>query len=426
MHDIKFFESNTEEVKDNLKKRKVDGSLVDQAIRLNEKRKTLVQGVEANRAQVKTLSQEIGKLKKEGKDDSHIKNSVAEIKAKIESAEADLSKVEKDLNYLLAIIPNLVSKEVPAGNSEADNVKVKSHGTPRTFSFKPKDHVELGEALGMLDFERGARLTGSRFVVYSSHLARLERALINFMLDEHIKHGYIEILPPFIVNSDALFGTGQLPKFSEDIFKLNMPDKDWYLIPTAEVPVTNLKRDEIFSREEFPIKYCAYTPCFRSEAGSHGKDTKGLIRLHQFNKVELVNIVSPEESEKAHDEMVKRASSILEKLGLPYQALLLCGADIGFSAHKCIDLEVWLPGQNRYREISSISNCTDFQARRAGIRFRNAQGKPEFAHTLNGSGLAVGRTLVAILENYQNEDGTITVPEVLVNYMGGIKIISKS
>ncbi len=425
MHDIKFFESNTDEVKKNLSKRGFDLSLVDKAISLNAKRKELTGKVEGHRAEVKSLSMEIGKLKKEGKDASEIMNSVAKIKKEIESQEISLTEVEKDLNYTLSIIPNLVSKEVPEGKSEADNLEIKRWGNPREFNFKPKDHVELGESLSMLDFERGARLTGSRFVVYKNQLARLERALINFMLDEHVKNGYEEVLPPFIVNRDALYGTGQLPKFEEDIFKLSLPDRDWYLIPTAEVPVTNLKREEIFPKEEFPLKYCAYTPCFRSEAGSYGKDTKGLIRLHQFNKVELVNIVAPEESEKAHQEMIDRACSILELLNLPYRALILCGADIGFGAYKCIDLEVWLPGQDKFREISSVSNCGAFQARRASIRFRNAEGKPEFAHTLNGSGLAVGRTLVAIMENYQNDDGSITIPKILIPYMGGLEKISK-
>lgn len=425
MHDIRYFESNTDEVKKNLSKRGFDLTIVDRVISLNGKRKDLTGKVESLRAEVKLLSNDIGKLKKEGKDASGIMNSVAQVKKDIESQEVSLAEVEKELNYTLSIIPNLVSNDVPAGKSEADNVEIKRWGTPRSFSFKPKEHVELGESLSMLDFERGARLTGSRFVVYKKHLARLERALINFMLDQHIENGYEEVLPPFIVNKEALYGTGQLPKFEEDIFKLTLPDRDWYLIPTAEVPVTNLKRDEIFPKEEFPLKYVAYTPCFRSEAGSYGKDTKGLIRLHQFNKVELVNIVSPDESEKAHEEMIKRACSILELLNLPYRALILCGADIGFGASKCVDLEVWLPGQNKYREISSISNCKAFQARRASIRFRNSEGKPEFAHTLNGSGLAVGRTLVAIMENYQNEDGSIEIPEILQPYMGGIKKISK-
>jgi len=265
---------------------------------------------------------------------------------------------------------------------------------------------------------------GARFALYRKDLARLERALINFMLEEHGKVGYEEIVPPYIVNDDTLYGTGQLPKFEEDLFKLNFEDKNYYLIPTAEVPLTNMKKNELFDKKELPIKVCAYTPCFRSEAGSYGKDTKGLIRLHQFNKVELVNIVSADESEKAHQDMIDRACSILELLKLPYRAMLLCGGDIGFGAHKCVDLEVWLPGQDKYREISSISNCWDFQARRAKIRYRDGKGKPTHAHTLNGSGLAVGRTLVAILENYQNEDGSVRVPEVLVNFMGGQELIS--
>ncbi|TDJ08805.1 MAG: serine--tRNA ligase [Deltaproteobacteria bacterium] len=419
MHDIKFFEANTEAVKENLKKRNFDTSLVDKALELNAKRKELTKLVEDNRAEIKNISKEIGMLKKEGKDASEVMSTVANIKASIEGENVELEGIVKKLDYTLSIIPNLLSSEVPTGTSEEDNTLCKEWGTPKEFSFQPKDHVALGENLDMLDFERGAKITGARFVVYKKSLARLERALINYMLDEHAKFGYEEIIPPFIVNAQSLYGTGQLPKFEEDLFKLNHEDKDWYLIPTAEVPLTNLKRDELFSGDELPIKYCAYSPCFRSEAGSYGKDTRGLIRLHQFNKVELVEIVAPEDSEKAHEEMIHRACSILEALKLPYKSILLCSGDIGFGASICFDLEVWLPGQQKYREISSLSNCRDFQARRASIRFRDKDGKPQFAHTLNGSGLAVGRTVVAIMENYQREDGTIEIPEVLRSYMGG-------
>ena len=424
MHDIKFFEANTESVKENLKKRNFDTSLVDKALELNTKRKELTKLVEDNRAEIKNISKEIGMLKKEGKDASHIMSKVAEIKSSIEEENTQLDITEKELNYTLSVIPNLLSPEVPVGTSEEDNALCKEWGDLKEFSFKPKDHVALGENLDMLDFERGAKITGARFVVYKKDLARLERALINFMLDEHGKNGYEEIIPPFIVNAESLYGTGQLPKFEEDLFKLNHEDKDWYLIPTAEVPVTNLKRDELFSGNELPLKYCAYSPCFRSEAGSYGKDTRGLIRLHQFNKVEMVNIVAADQSEQAHEDMIHRACSILEALNLPYRSMLLCSGDIGFGASVCFDLEVWLPGQQKFREISSISNCKDFQARRAGIRFRGEDGKPQFAHTLNGSGLAVGRSVVAIMENYQREDGTIEIPEVLRPYMGGQEIIS--
>lgn len=423
MHDIKMFETDAPAIKKNLGKRKFDASVVDELIQLNIKRKEIVADVDNNRAQVKNLSKEIGPLKKAGKDATELMESVSRLKLIIEDEENNLKKIEDELHFKLSIIPNLLDESVPEGQDENSNVEVKKWGTKRTFNFKPKDHVELGENLSMLDFESGVKLTGSRFVVYKKDLARLERALINFMLDTHAKNGYEEIIPPYIVNKEALFGTGQLPKFEEDLFKLKLEDKEWYLIPTAEVPLTNLKKDELFKKEELPLKYCAYTPCFRSEAGSYGKDTKGLIRLHQFNKVEMVNIVAPNDSKKAHEEMVNSATHLLEELGLPYRSVLLCGGDIGFGAQKCFDLEVWLPGQDKYREISSISNCGDFQARRAMIRFRNDEGKPEFAHTLNGSGLAVGRTLVAIMENYQQEDGSIEIPKVLQPYLGNQSII---
>ena len=423
MHDIKYFSENTEQVKANLKKRGFDLSIVDQVISLNSKRRELTQSVETKKADVNKHSKEIGMLKKEGKDATEKMNQVHQIKKEIEDGEAQLQKVQEDQKDLLSRIPNLIADDVPVGDSAEQNVEIKRWGNPRKFDFDPKDHSDLGEALGMLDFERGTRITGARFTVYRKHLARLERALINFMLDEHIKNGYEEILPPFIVNSSTMYGTGQLPKFGQDLFKLE--GFDWYLIPTAEVPVTNLKRDELFSKEELPMRFAAHTPCFRSEAGSHGKDTKGLIRQHQFNKVELVNIVAQDQSEKAHQDMIDRACSILEALNLPYRAMLLCSGDMGFGARKCVDLEVWLPGQGGYREISSISNCWDFQARRAGIRYRNAEGKPEFAHTLNGSGLAVGRTLLAIMENYQEKDGSIIIPEKLRPYMGGMERITK-
>ena len=418
MHDLKLFVENEKYVRENLGKRNYDLKVVDQVLVLNDKRKSLIQFVENHRADLKKISQEVGMKKKAGEDATELVNRVATIKDLMAQSETDLDQTQKDLNYLLATIPNLIADDVPVGKDESFNKEVKKWGTPRSFNFKVKDHVELGEALGLLDFERGVKLTGSRFVVYKGAMAKMERALINFMLDIHEAKGYTEILPPFMVNADCMFGTGQLPKFAEDAFKIE--GRDWYLIPPAEVPVTNLKRDELFSKDELPIKYAAYTPCFRSEAGSYGKDTKGLIRLHQFNKVEMVNITSPEESPKAHQAMIEQACSILEALNLPYRAVLLCSGDMGFGAQKCIDLEVWLPGQDKFREISSISNCGEFQARRANIRFRGDDKKPVYAHTLNGSGLAVGRTLVAIMENYQNEDGSITIPEVLRPYMGGL------
>ncbi len=421
MHDIKTFETETEYVKTNLSKRGYDISVVDQALELNKKRKSLTTEVETNQAEIKKLSKEVGQIKKSGGDASEIMQKVQDIKSSIQTSQENLEAVRNDLNHLLATIPNFVADDTPAGNSDADNPEISRWGTPKEFSFKVKDHVDLGETLGMLDFEAGAKLTGARFVVYKNQLARLERALANFMLDHQLDRGYQEIIPPFIVHERALFGTGQLPKFSEDLFKIE--GQDWYLIPTSEVPMTNIKRDEIFDEAELPIKYTGLTPCFRSEAGSHGKDTRGLIRMHQFNKVEMVNIVHPDTSAQALEDMVRSAEEILERLELPYRKVRLCSGDIGFGSQKTYDLEVWVPSQNTYREISSCSNCGDFQARRASIRFKKAGDKPQFAHTLNGSGLAVGRTLVAILENYQNEDGSITVPKALVSYMGGIELI---
>lgn len=411
-------------VKANLKKRNINGAIIGEVIEFNQKRKNLINFVEQKRAEIKSTSKEIGGIKKSGGDAASLMEKVAAIKKQVEASDKLLTEIEKQLNLQLSSIPNLVSEDTPKGDSDEDNIEVKKWGDLPLFNFEPKEHFELGENLDYLDFERGARLTGSRFVVYKGQLARLERALINYFIDAHLDHGYEEIIPPFIVNADTMYGTGQLPKFEEDLFKID-DERGWYLIPTAEVPLTNLKRGELFKENELPLKYVAYTPCFRSEAGSYGKDTKGLIRLHQFNKVELVNIVAPEKSDEAHEEMVSRACSLLEELKLPYRMMQLCGGDIGFSARKCYDLEVWLPGQERYREISSVSNCWNFQARRASIRFRNKDNKPTFAHTLNGSGLAVGRTLVAILENYQREDGSIDIPEVLWPYMGGMKLISK-
>lgn len=423
MHDIKQFVETTDEVKKNLAKRGLDGQAVDQAVSINANRKELTFKVETRRAEVKNLSKDIGQLKKTGQDASQIMGKVADIKKEIEAIEADLEKSQNDLNAILTTLPNLVDSAVPAGKDETSNVEVKKWGDIPKFDFTPKDHVELGETLGLLDFDRAAKITGSRFVVLKGELAKLERALINFMLDQHTSNGYQEVAPPFIVNDASLFGTGNLPKFKEDLFKLE--GRDWYLIPTAEVPVTNLKREELFPMSELPLRYCAYTPCFRSEAGSYGKDTRGMIRQHQFSKIEIVNIVAADDSERAHQEMIDRASSILELLKLPYRHLLLCAGDMGFSARKCIDMEVWLPAQNTYREISSVSNCWDFQARRAQIRYRDQDGKAQFAHTLNGSGLAVGRTMLAIMENYQQKDGSINIPEVLWPYMGGVKSIRK-
>jgi seryl-tRNA synthetase len=424
MHDLKHFVENINLYKENFEKRGSVDSSFDSILKLSEQRKELIQESEEKRALVKTLSKQIGPLKKAGESADELMAEVARAKIIIESSESTLNEITSKINDILSRMPNLISEDVPVGTDEESNVEVSKWGEPKKFDFDVKDHHDLGETLGMLDFERGARLTGSRFVVYKGQLAKLERALINFFLDQHEEAGYEEAIPPYIVNRETMYGTGQLPKFEEDLFKLN-DERDWFLILIAEVPLTNLKRNELFEASELPLKYSAFTPCFRSEAGSYGKDTRGLMRLHQFNKVEMVNIVSTEDSEKAHEAMVNQATMLLEKLGLPYRKMLLCSGDIGFGARKCFDLEVWIPSQEKYREISSISNCWDFQARRAKIRYRGEDGKPKFAHTLNGSGLAVGRTVLAIMENYQNEDGSITVPEVLVPYMGGKTKISK-
>jgi len=422
MHDIKLIEKDVEAFKANLNKRKFDTSIVDETLDLNKKRKELTTNVETTQAKIKQLSKEVGMKKKNGEDASDIMSEVAKLKKSMEDDNLALADTKSSLEYKLSTIPNLLAEDTPMGSDENDNVEVNKWGEPKEFDFKVKDHADLGEDLKMLDFETGAKLTGARFVVYKDKLARLERALANFMIDFHLDNGYEEIIPPFIVNADSLHGTGQLPKFSEDLFKLE--GKDWYLIPTSEVPVTNLLRGEIVTESELPLSYVSYTPCFRSEAGSHGRDTRGLIRMHQFNKVEMVNITKPEESDATLNKMVKSAESILEKLALPYRTVRLCSGDIGFGSFKTFDLEVWIPSQNTYREISSCSDCFDFQGRRASIRFKKEGEKPQFAHTLNGSGLAVGRTLVAVLENYQNADGSITVPEVLRSYMGGIEKIS--
>lgn len=424
MLDLKFVVENKDEVIANLQKRKADTHIIETVVELDTKRKELISSVESTRAEVKKLSKEIGQLKKNGEDASDLMLKVGELKSGITSKEQELDEVQGEQKFLLSSVPNIISDEVPVGDSDEDNTEVFKYSEPIKLSFEPKDHVALGENLGMLDFEKASEITGARFAVYKGGLAKLERALINFFIDFLTDvNQYEEIIPPFIVHERSLYGTGQLPKFKEDLFKIE--GHDWYLIPTAEVPLTNLKRDELFQGSELPLKYCGYTPCFRSEAGSHGKDTRGLIRLHQFNKVEMVNIVAPEESEKAHEAMVGCAEELLQRLELPYRKMLLCSGDIGFGARKCYDLEVWLPAQDKYREISSVSNCWDFQARRAGIRYRAADNKPVFAHTLNGSGLAVGRTVVAILENYQQEDGSIKVPTALRPYMGNQEYIAK-
>ena len=423
MLDMKFIRDNLDQAEAALATR--GGNLSLAGFReLDVKRRSLLTESETLKALKNSTSEEIAKVK----DKSTVKDKIAEMKevsSKIKTLDDELKIVEEGFNNLLMTIPNLPHPSTPVGKSEEDNVVVRSWGTPPVFSFEPQAHWDIGEALGILDFERAAKITGARFCLSKGAGARLERALISFMLDLHTtEHGYTEVLPPFMVNRASMTGTGQLPKFEEDLFRLI--DPDFLLIPTAEVPVTNIHRDEILKRSDLPISYTAFTPCFRREAGSHGKDTRGLIRQHQFNKVELVKFVHPDESQAELEKLTAHAEKVLQLLELPYRVLALCTGDIGFSSCKTYDLEVWLPGQGLYREISSCSSFGDFQARRAAIRFREEEkSKPEFVHTLNGSGLAVGRTLVAILENYQQADGSVIVPAVLRPYMGGLEKITK-
>ena len=405
---------------------------VDAFTALEQERKTIQSRTEELQNLRNTLSKQIGQLKAKGEDASAAMALVSSSKAELETSSARLDQIQLDLQALLLAVPNLPHDSVPQGKGEDGNVVVRSWGTPQTYGFKVKDHVDVGQPLG-LDFELGTKLTGSRFTVMQGGLARLHRALAAFMLDVQTQeHGYTECYVPYIVNGDSLRGTGQLPKFEEDLFAAKKGGQEGgndevkentalYLIPTSEVPLTNFVRDVITPEADLPLKFTAHTPCFRSEAGSSGRDTRGMIRQHQFDKVEMVQIVHPEKSYEALEAMTGHAEAILQKLGLPYRVMLLCTGDMGFGATKTYDLEVWLPAQNTYREISSVSNCEAFQARRLQARFKNAQGKNEFVHTLNGSGLAVGRTLVAILENYQREDGGIDIPEALRPYMGGLK-----
>lgn len=384
---------------------------------IEQKRKALQVKTESLQAQKNQGAKQIGQLKKAGENTDELMSQMAQISDAMKQAEDELKALLADIQTHSLKIPNLPDNSVPVGQDENDNVEIFRWGEPRQFDFDIKDHTDLGEQLGQLDFEMATKLTGARFSVLKGQLARLNRALVQFMLDTHIKAGYTEMYVPYIVNSDSLYGTGQLPKFEEDLFCLR--EKDYYLISTSEIPLTNTVRDVIVLSDDLPIKLTAHTPCFRSEAGSAGRDTRGLIRQHQFEKVEMVQITRADQSMDALEQMTKQAQSILQALGLPYRVMTLCTGDMGFSASKTYDIEVWLPSQNTYREISSCSNCTDFQARRLSARTK-IDGKTELLHTLNGSGLAVGRTLLAIMENYQNQDGTITIPEVLVNYMGGL------
>lgn len=393
---------------------------------LEEERRAIQTKTESLQQERNTRSKNIGKAKAAGEDIAPLMQAVEQLKQDLASAEIELVKVQNAFDELLSSVPNIPADEVPEGKSEDDNVEIRTWGSPREFDFPVVDHVDIGAKLGGLDFDTASKITGSRFAVMRGGVARLHRALAQFMLDTHLlEHGYEEVNVPFIVNADSLYGTGQLPKFEEDLFKLT-DERGFYLIPTAEVPVTNILRDELLeSADQLPIKLVCHTPCFRSEAGSYGRDTRGMIRQHQFEKVELVQFVRPEDSDAALEGLVGHAEAILQKLGLPHRTVILCGGDIGFSAAKTYDIEVWVPSQNKYREISSCSNFRDFQARRMKARYRNAEtGKPELLHTLNGSGLAIGRTLLAVLENYQQADGSVTIPEVLRPYMGGLETLN--
>jgi seryl-tRNA synthetase len=440
MLDLGFVRSNLELVEAKLRARGADpAALLGDFRSLDQSRREAITLSERLKARRNELSQQVGALKKAGQDATAVVEETRALKDQLDELDKSAAALDEQMRLSLSSIPNLTRDEVPTGTSEADNKTVKTWGKIGNLDFTAKPHWEIGEALGILDQERAAKLSGSRFAVYIGAGARLERALISFMLDLHTrKHGYTEVLPPFMVNSKSLFGTGQLPKFAEDLFRCSdadaeaatrgeFKDNDHWLIPTAEVPVTNLFRDEILDEARLPISYTAYTPCFRAEAGAAGKDTRGIIRQHQFQKVELVKFTRPDESDAQHEQLTRDAEEILEALNLPYRRVLLCTGDTGFSAAMTYDLEVWLPGQQLYREISSCSNFGDFQARRANIRYRPAgtKAKPEFVHTLNGSGLAVGRTWLAILENYQQADGTVLIPEVLQPYMGGMDRIVK-
>ncbi len=419
MLDIKLIRTKPDYVKERLATRdKVYAKMIDELLDIDEERRSIIKEVEQIKAEKNKLSKEIGQLFREGKKEEaeKAKEEVHAKNKKIEQLEKELKEIESRFNRLLLSIPNIPHPTVPVGEDEEDNVEVRRWGEPRKFDFEPVPHWEIGEKLGILDFERGAKLSGSRFTVMYDKAARLERALINFMLDLHTKeHGYTEVWSPVLVKPEILTGTGQLPKFEEDLYKIC--DEDLYLLPTAEVSLTNLHANEILKEEDLPKYYTAYTPCFRREAGSHGKDVRGILRQHQFDKVELVKIVKPENSYLELEKLVNEAEKVLQLLELPYRVVELCTGDLGFSAAKTYDIEVWIPSQNRYREISSCSNTEDFQARRAKIRYKDKEGKNQFVHTLNGSGLAVGRTLLAIMENYQTKDGDFEIPEVLKKYM---------
>ena len=423
MLDIKMIRQNTDEIKKRLATRGVKEEKIDALLEKDKRRRELLVETEGLKQKRNEVSAEIANAKRNKQDATDAIKEMREVGAKIKSLDEELEEVEATVKDMASRLPNLPNPTIPVGPDESANVELRKVGTPREFDFEPKAHWDIGEDLGILDFERGAKVSGARFVYYKGLGARLERAVYNFMLDEHAKEGYTEMLPPYIVNAQTMYGTGQFPKFKEDVYQVN--GEDMTLIPTAEVPLTNYYRDEVIPMEKLPVYFTALTPCFRSEAGSAGRDTRGLIRMHQFNKVEMVKFSKPENSYDELEKMTQNAGNIMEKLGLPYHVITLSTGDMGFSAAMTHDLEVWMPAQNKYREISSCSNCEDFQARRAHIQYRDENGKLNFVHTLNGSGLAVGRTVAAILENYQNEDGSVTVPEVLRPYLGGLEKITK-
>jgi len=423
--DIKKIRAEYEKVKGAVEKRGQGDYNIGQVVQMDEERRELLSTVEQMKNKQNIVSKEIPKLKKEGKDISGLLSEMKELSMKIKELDERIKDIESDIKDMLLSIPNTPNETVPVGSTDQDNIEIKKWGTPVKFEFDHKAHWDVGTDLDILDFERAAKISGARFSVYKGLGAKLERALINFMLDLHTsQHNYMEILPPFMVNRDAMIGTGQLPKFEDDMF--HIPAKDFFLVPTAEVPLTNLMTDEIIEEEKLPIYFTAYTPCFRKEAGSAGRDTRGLVRQHQFNKVELVKFTKPEKSYDELEKLLVAAEKVLQLLELPYRVVKLCSGDLGFSSAMTYDIEVWMPSYDRYLEISSCSNFEDYQSRRANIRFRPAdKGKVEFVHTLNGSGLAVGRTFSAILENYQQADGSVIIPSVLRSYMGGLERITK-
>ncbi|MEC8066688.1 MAG: serine--tRNA ligase [Pseudomonadota bacterium] len=422
MLDIKWIRENTDLLDQNMKMRGAE-AVSSHILSMDEERREIMAKLQDLQSKRNKVSKEVGIAKSKGEDASHLFEEMKSIGPEVKRLEEEERTLQAKLKDYVATLPNVLDPSVPEGKDEDDNQEIRKWGEPKTFDFEPQAHYDLGEKLGQLDFETAAKISGSRFSWSSGDLARLERALAMFMLDTHVEqNGFVEVNPPVLVTPNSMYGTGQLPKFGEDAFYTN-DERDLMLTPTAEVSLTNFMQEKIVAESDLPIKFCAWTPCFRKEAGSAGRDTRGLIRVHQFNKVEMVQIVHPEQSDEALEFMTKCAEDILQKLNLPYRVLNLCSGDVGFGAQKTYDLEVWLPAQNTYREISSCSKCGDFQARRMNGRFKNKEGKNAFVHTLNGSGLAVGRTLVAVMENYQNADGSITVPEVLVPYMGGKTVV---